>query len=328
MKNHQLHLSFRHLYLIVLLATTLLACEGGEEVDTTAGTEVNAGMMNGVAGQELEAGENTAGENTAGENTAGENTAGENTAGETTAGENTAGENTAGENTAGENTAGENTAGENTAGENTAGENTAGENTAGENTAGDTAGTEEAGEDVIIETPDEGGEEWMDPEDFGAEGQGAHAFTMLDIDGEEVDMRRYRGRVILAINVASRCGYTSQYEDLQRLYSEYREQGLVILGFPANNFGSQEPGTDEEIAEFCTANYGVTFPMFSKISVKGADIHPLFSYLTEESGQEVSWNFNKFVVGRDGMFIDHFLSNTTPYSDTLIQALESALATE
>ena len=292
MKKHQLHLSFRHLYLIVLLATTLSACEGGEELDTTAGTEVNAGMMNDGAGQEIEAGENTAGENTAGENTAGENTAGENTAGENTAGENTAGENTAGD------------------------------------TAGDTAGTEEAGEDVIIETPDEGGEEWMDPEDFGAEGQGAHAFTMLDIDGEEVDMRRYRGRVILAINVASRCGYTSQYEDLQRLYSEYREQGLVILGFPANNFGSQEPGTDEEIAEFCTANYGVTFPMFSKISVKGADIHPLFSYLTEESGQEVSWNFNKFVVGRDGMFIDHFLSNTTPYSDTLIQALESALATE
>ena len=151
---------------------------------------------------------------------------------------------------------------------------------------------------------------------------------MTDINGEEVDMRRYRGRVILAVNVASRCGYTGQYEDLQRLYSEYRERGLVILGFPANNFGSQEPGTDEEIAEFCSANYGVTFPMFSKISVKGDDIHPLYDYLTGASGQEVSWNFNKFLVGRDGLFISQYLSNTTPYSDTLIQALEMALAAE
>jgi glutathione peroxidase len=149
---------------------------------------------------------------------------------------------------------------------------------------------------------------------------------MTDINGEEVDMRRYRDRVALVVNVASRCGYTSQYEDLQNLYSEYRERGLVILGFPANNFGGQEPGTEEEIAEFCSANYGVTFPMFSKISVKGADIHPLYTYLTGESGREVSWNFNKFLVGRDGRYIEHFLSATAPYGDELIMALEAALA--
>ncbi len=186
----------------------------------------------------------------------------------------------------------------------------------------------EAGTEVIIETPDEGGEMWIDPEDFGEPGQGIHAFTMTDINDEMVDMRRYRGRVVLVVNVASRCGYTGQYEDLQRLYSEYWEQGLVILGFPANNFGSQEPGSDEEIAEFCSANYGVTFPMFSKISVKGDDIHPLYAYLTDASGQQVSWNFNKFLVGRDGLLIEHFLSATTPYSDPLIAALETALAVQ
>ena len=186
----------------------------------------------------------------------------------------------------------------------------------------------EAGEQVIIETPDEGGEMWEDPADFGEPGEGIHAFTMTDINGEMVDMRRYRGRVVLVVNVASRCGYTDQYEDLQSLYSDYWEQGLVILGFPANNFGGQEPGSDEDIAEFCSANYGVTFPMFSKISVKGADIHPLYDYLVEASGQEVSWNFNKFLVGKDGMLIEHYQSGVTPYSDPLIAALEAALSVE
>ena len=191
--------------------------------------------------------------------------------------------------------------------------------------AGETA--TEAGNDIIIET-NEGGEDWMDPQDFGEVGQGIHAFTMTDIDGEEVDMRRYRGRVALVVNVASRCGYTPQYTDLQRLYSEYRERGLVILGFPANNFNGQEPGTEEEIAAFCTANYGVTFPMFSKISVKGADIHPLYTYLTTESGREVSWNFNKFLVGRDGLFVQHYSQQVVPYADELIAALEAQLANE
>ena len=181
---------------------------------------------------------------------------------------------------------------------------------------------------MIIEVAGEQSEEWIDPEDFGAPGEGIHAFTMVDINGEEVDMRRYRDRVVLVVNVASRCGYTRQYEDLQTLYTTYRERGLVILGFPANNFGGQEPGTEEEIAEFCMSNYGVTFPMFSKISVKGGDIDPLFAYLTSESGREVSWNFNKFLIDREGFLITHYNSNVVPYADELIAALEAELDRE
>lgn len=164
-----------------------------------------------------------------------------------------------------------------------------------------------------------------DPIDESIPGEGIHAFTMTDINGEEVDMRRYRNRVALVINVASRCGYTDQYEDLQTLYETYKDRGLVLLGFPANNFGSQEPGTDEEIAEFCTANYGVTFPMFSKISVKGDDMHPLYGYLTEQSEQAVSWNFNKFLVGTDGLYRAHYLSPIEPLSDELTSAIEALL---
>ena len=204
---------------------------------------------------------------------------------------------------------------------------TAGEETAAGESAGDQAG-DEAGDEVIIEVSGELAEEWVDPEDFGAPGEGIHAFTMVDINGEEVDMRLSRDRVVLVVNVASRCGYTSQYEDLQSLYDMYRERGLVILGFPANNFGGQEPGTDEEIAEFCSANYGVTFPLFSKISVKGGDIDPLYEYLTGESGREVSWNFNKFLVGTDGMYIEQFLSPVAPLSEELIGVLEENLPQE
>jgi glutathione peroxidase len=186
------------------------------------------------------------------------------------------------------------------------------------------AGGSAGGEQVVIEVAGME-EEQYDPIDESIPGEGMHAFTMVDINGEEVDMRRYRNRVALVINVASRCGYTRQYEDLQTLYETYKERGLVILGFPANNFGGQEPGSDEEIAEFCTANYGVTFPMFSKISVKGEDMHPLFGYLTGESGQDVSWNFNKFLVGPDGLYREHFLSAVEPLSDELTSAIEALL---
>lgn len=199
--------------------------------------------------------------------------------------------------------------------------------TPGGGDAGEAAG-EEAGDEVIIEVAGEQSEEWMDPEEFGAPGEGIHAFTMVDINGEEVDMRRYRDRVVLVVNVASRCGYTRQYEDLQTLYTTYRERGLVILGFPANNFGGQEPGTEEEIAEFCSANYGVTFPMFSKISVQGSDIHPLYAYLTESSGQEVSWNFNKFLVGADGLYVQQFLSQAEPLGSEIASALDQLLPAE
>lgn len=185
------------------------------------------------------------------------------------------------------------------------------------------------GGEVVIEiSGTEAGAEELPPIDESIPGEGAHAFTMIDINGEEVDMRRYRGKVALIINVASRCGYTSQYEGLQALYEAYRDQGFVILGFPANNFGSQEPGSNEEIAEFCSANYGVTFPMFAKISVKGDDMHPLYAYLTGESGQQVSWNFNKFLINAEGGYVQHYLSATTPESAELRDAIEALLGVE
>jgi glutathione peroxidase len=117
------------------------------------------------------------------------------------------------------------------------------------------------------------------------------------IDGEEITLEKYAGDVILIVNTASECGYTPQYKGLQELYETYSDQGLTILGFPANNFGGQEPGSDEEILQFCEVNYGVEFPMFSKVSVKGGDIHPLFNYLTttenEDFEGEINWNFEK-----------------------------------
>ena len=155
-------------------------------------------------------------------------------------------------------------------------------------------------------------------------------FTVTDIDGNDVTLSEYRGKVLLIVNVASRCGYTPQYEGLQKIFEEYREMGLLVLGFPANNFGNQEPGSDEEIKEFCSLNYGVSFPMFSKISVKGADIHPLYQYLTSEESNpkfagEISWNFNKFLVDPSGKIIARFDSKDKPESDEVVQAIEKAL---
>jgi len=194
-------------------------------------------------------------------------------------------------------------------------------------TVGGAEGNTAGGVDEIVIDVAGSDEGMYDPIDESVPGEGMHGFTMTDINGEEVDMRRYRNRVALVVNVASRCGYTRQYEGLQALYEQYKDQGLVILGFPANNFGSQEPGTDEEISEFCEANFGVTFPLFSKISVKGGDMHPLYGYLTGESGREVSWNFNKFLVGPDGLYREHYLSGTEPDSEELISAIEAQLAT-
>ncbi len=155
-------------------------------------------------------------------------------------------------------------------------------------------------------------------------------FTVTDIDGNDVTLSEYRGKVLLIVNVASRCGYTPQYEGLQKIFEEYREMGLLVLGFPANNFGNQEPGSDEEIKEFCSLNYGVSFPMFSKISVKGTDIHPLYQYLTSEElnpkfAGEISWNFNKFLVDPSGKLIARFESKDKPESDEVVQAIEKAL---
>ena len=154
-------------------------------------------------------------------------------------------------------------------------------------------------------------------------------FTMDNIRGESVELSQYKGKVILVVNTASKCGFTYQYDGLEELYQTYKDSGLVILGFPANNFLKQEPGTNEEIAEFCRLNYGVTFPMFSKISVKGKDIHPLYQYLTsKETDPEfegsISWNFNKFLISRTGEIIDRFGSRQKPQSDKIVAAVEKA----
>ena len=151
-----------------------------------------------------------------------------------------------------------------------------------------------------------------------------------DIDGGELTLDRYRGKTLLIVNVASKCRFTPQYEGLQKLYQTYSDRGLVVLGFPANDFAMREPGTDEEIKEFCTTQYQVTFPLFSKISVAGEEIHPLYRYLTDaqlhpEHGKEVSWNFNKYLVDSSGRLVGHFGSTDTPESPQLIQAIEAAL---
>lgn len=138
----------------------------------------------------------------------------------------------------------------------------------------------------------------------------------------------YRGKVMLIVNVASKCGYTKQYSGLEELYQKYKERGLVVLGFPSNDFKGQEPGTEEEIVEFCRGRYGVSFPLFAKISVTGDDKAPLYKYLTEgdHAGKgEVSWNFNKYLVDRNGKVVAHFESKVTPEDPTLVTQIEQLL---
>jgi glutathione peroxidase len=156
-------------------------------------------------------------------------------------------------------------------------------------------------------------------------------FTMKDIDGKEVKLSEYAGKVILMVNVASKCGNTPQYEGLEKTYDKLKDKGFVILGFPANNFGGQEPGTEAQIKEFCTAEYGVKFPIFSKISVKGDDKHPLYKYLTGVDTKpapkgEVTWNFEKFLIGRDGKVIARFAPKTKIEEAAVMSAIEAALA--
>lgn len=157
-----------------------------------------------------------------------------------------------------------------------------------------------------------------------------YAFEVETIDGARATLAPYRGRVVLVVNVASKCGFTKQYAGLQKLYETYRERGLVLLGFPSNDFMGQEPGTNAEIRQFCTLNFGVTFPLFAKIRVKGEGQHPLFGWLTDEAlhpgmGGEVSWNFNKFLIGRDGRLVARFGSRTAPDAAELVAAVEQAL---
>lgn len=154
-------------------------------------------------------------------------------------------------------------------------------------------------------------------------------FTMNNIDGKPVKLSHYKGKVLLIVNVASKCGNTPQYKDLEALYKAKHRSGLVILGFPANNFGQQEPGTDPEIKQFCKSTYDVTFPMFSKISVKGDDEHPLYKWLIAHSDQpdaDIDWNFAKFVIGRDGSVVARFKAKIKPDSPEVTAAIESALA--
>jgi glutathione peroxidase len=155
-------------------------------------------------------------------------------------------------------------------------------------------------------------------------------FTMQDIDGKDVPLGKYNGDVVLLVNVASKCGFTPQYKELEEVYQKYRERGLRILGFPANNFKAQEPGTNQEIKAFCEKNFGVTFDMFAKVSVKGDDTCELYKFLTSEAkdpghGGEIAWNFTKFLVGRDGHVIGRFEPKVKPDDPAVIKAVEDAL---
>lgn len=156
-----------------------------------------------------------------------------------------------------------------------------------------------------------------------------YQYELNSLDGENISLSDFEGDLLLIVNTASECGFTPQYEGLQELYETYSGQGFKVLGFPANNFGGQEPGTDKEIAQFCQANYGVSFPMFSKVSVKGDDQHPLFSYLTDAENPDftgdISWNFEKFLIDRNGNVVRRFKSNVEPMSEELIAAVEENL---
>jgi glutathione peroxidase len=153
-----------------------------------------------------------------------------------------------------------------------------------------------------------------------------YEFTLNSIEGSPAPLGSYKGKVLLLVNVASKCGFTPQYEQLEAVYEKYKDRGLMVIGFPANNFGAQEPGTNEEIKTFCTRKYNVTFPMYAKISVKGSDIAPLYAYLTETKGGDIKWNFTKFLIGKDGGILERFESPVKPDDPKVIAAIEKALA--
>jgi glutathione peroxidase len=160
-----------------------------------------------------------------------------------------------------------------------------------------------------------------------------YEFTMKDIDGNDIKLDAYRGKVAMIVNTASKCGLTPQYEGLQDLYDKYKDRGFVVLGFPANNFMGQEPGTEKEIKDFCNLNYDVSFPMFSKISVKGTDQHPFYTFLTNKDTNpgfegDITWNFEKFLTDRNGKIIARFSPKTTPDSPEVVSAIENALKDE
>lgn len=154
-----------------------------------------------------------------------------------------------------------------------------------------------------------------------------HTLVAVDMNGDQVALSEYQGKALLIVNTASRCGYTRQYQSMQKLYETYRERGLVVLAFPANNFGGQEPGTNAEIKEFCLLKYRTTFPIFAKSSVKGKDISPLYQYLTEQSAFSgpIKWNFNKFLVDPEGNVVKRYGSAVDPMAEELVNDLEQIL---
>lgn len=162
-------------------------------------------------------------------------------------------------------------------------------------------------------------------------GKTIYDYNMKNIDGKEVSLADYKGKVVLIVNVASHCGHTPQYKDIEALYEKYKSRGLVVLGFPANNFLGQEPGTDESIKTFCTTKYNVSFPMFSKISVKGSNMAPLYKFLTTKAENgvvdaPVKWNFQKFLIGKDGKVIASFEPPKEVNDPEVVKAVEAALA--
>jgi glutathione peroxidase len=155
-----------------------------------------------------------------------------------------------------------------------------------------------------------------------------HDFTLTGIDGKQMALDSYRGKVVLVVNTASECGYTPQYEGLEALWKEYEGQGLVIVGVPSNDFGGQEPGKAEEIVQFCKLNYGVTFPLADKTVVKGANAHALYQWAAKEAGMlgRPKWNFHKYLFGKNGQFVDWFSSQTEPLAPKLVKSIKTELA--
>lgn len=162
-----------------------------------------------------------------------------------------------------------------------------------------------------------------------AEESPLYSIPLKDIDGKETSLKPYAGKALLIVNVASQCGFTPQYEGLEALYRKYKDQGLVVLGFPCNDFGEQEPGTNGEIKQFCSSRFNVTFPLFDKLHTKGAEQHPLYAALSGAHSPvpgPVTWNFNKYLISRDGKILAHYESDVEPDSSTLTKAVEAALA--
>ena len=155
----------------------------------------------------------------------------------------------------------------------------------------------------------------------------AYDFKFNDLDGNVLNLSDYKGKVIVVINVASQCGFTKQYEDIQKIWENYQNKGIVVLGVPSNDFGQQEPGNNQEIKNFCESKFGITFPMTEKVSVKGSNAHPFYIWAKENHGNSAipKWNFHKIIVGKDGKIIDTFASITKPSSRKFIKSIEEAL---